>query len=62
MVLLTLGAGAVWAATLIDCPNVPGTDRCLGTSGGDVMTGTDANDSIAGLKAGTGSTTPPSRT
>lgn len=50
MALLTLGAGAVWAATLIDCPNVLGTDRCQGTSGGDVMIGTSANDVIAGLK------------
>jgi Ca2+-binding RTX toxin-like protein len=50
MTLLTLGAGAVWAATLIGCPNVIGTDQCLGTSGGDVMTGTSANDSIAGLQ------------
>jgi Ca2+-binding RTX toxin-like protein len=49
MVLLTLGAGAVWATTLIDCPNVLGTDRCLGTPGGDVMIGTSANDVIAGL-------------
>ena len=50
MVLLALGAGAVWAATLIACPNVPGTDQCLGTPDGDIMTGTDANDSIAGLR------------
>ena len=50
MALLTLGAGVVWAATLIDCPNVLGTDRCQGTSGGDVMIGTSANDVIAGLK------------
>ena len=50
MALLTLGAGAVWAATLIACPNVPGTDQCLGTPDGDIMTGTAANDSIAGLR------------
>jgi Ca2+-binding RTX toxin-like protein len=49
MVLLALGAGAVWAVTLIACPNIPGTRWCRGTPGGDVMTGTDANDSIAGL-------------
>ena len=48
--LLALGAGAVWAATLIGCPNILGTYQCLGTSGGDVMTATDANDSIAGLE------------
>ena len=47
--LLALGAGAVWATTLIACPNVLGTDQCKGTSSGDVMTATDANDSIAGL-------------
>jgi Ca2+-binding RTX toxin-like protein len=47
--LLTLGAGAVWAVTLIDCPNVPGTDRCLGTSGDDIIIGTSASGSIAGL-------------
>jgi Ca2+-binding RTX toxin-like protein len=50
MALSTLGAGAVWAATLIACPNVPGTDQCLGTPDGDIMTGTAANDSIAGLR------------
>jgi Ca2+-binding RTX toxin-like protein len=50
LALLTLGAGAVWAETLIACPNVPGTDQCLGTSHSDIMTGTAANDSIAGLQ------------
>jgi Ca2+-binding RTX toxin-like protein len=47
--LLALGAGAVWATTLISCPNILGTDQCKGTSKGDVMTATGANDSIAGL-------------
>jgi Ca2+-binding RTX toxin-like protein len=47
--LLALGAGAVWAATLIDCPNILGTSQCLGTSSGDVMTATGADDAIAGL-------------
>ena len=50
MALLTLGAGAVWAETLIACPNVPGTDQCLGTPDGDIMTGTAANNSMAGLQ------------
>ena len=49
LVLLTLGAGAALAVTLIDCPNVAGTNQCMGTPDGDVMTGTGANDTIAGL-------------
>ena len=46
---MALGAGTVWVATLIACPNVLGTDQCQGTSSGDVMTATDEDDSIAGL-------------
>ena len=48
--LLTLGAGAAGAVTQIACPNVPGTDQCMGASSGDIMTGTAANNSMAGLQ------------
>jgi hypothetical protein len=47
--MLVLSAGVALAATIIDCPNVFGTNDCMGTPSGDVMTGTDANDAISGL-------------
>ncbi len=50
--LLALGAGAVWATTLIACPNVLGSEQCMGTSRGDVMT---ATSSIAARPSATGS-------
>ena len=49
LVFLALSAGAVLAVTIIDCPNVPGTNQCMGTAEDDVMIGTSANDAIAGL-------------
>jgi Ca2+-binding RTX toxin-like protein len=45
LVLWVTGAGAVWAATLITCPG----GECSGTTGPDIMTGTDADDTIAGF-------------
>lgn len=48
LALLGLGAGAVWAATLISCPG----GECLGTPRPDIMTGTNADDVIAGLGSG----------
>jgi len=49
LVFLVLSAGAVLAVTIIDCPNVPGTNKCMGTAESDVMIGASANDAIAGL-------------
>jgi Ca2+-binding RTX toxin-like protein len=46
VVLLVMGAGVVWAATLITCPG----GECPGTKGPDLMTGTDADDTIASLR------------
>jgi Ca2+-binding RTX toxin-like protein len=46
LTLLVLGAGAIWATTLITCPG----RECLGTPGRAVMIGTDGDDVIAGLR------------